>query len=153
MRISEEFGLKYVLIHCTDGAVIADDLAEDKPAIVLGPIFGDRGKPELANHDISTPAELSKRGLKFAICTDHPETPIQYLPLTAALAVRGGLSHNEALRAVTINAAEILGVSDRIGSIEVGKDADFTLFSGDPLDIMTTPVLTVIGGKTAYSRP
>lgn len=153
MRISEEFGLKYVLIHCTDGSVIADDLAEDKPAIVLGPIFGDRGKPELANHDISTPAELSKRGLKFAICTDHPETPIQYLPLTAALAVRGGLSHDEALRAVTINPAEILGVADRIGSVEVGKDADFTLFSGDPLDIMTTPVLTVIGGKTAYSRP
>ena len=67
--------------------------------------------------------------------------------------MRGGLSHDEALRAVTINPAEILGVADRIGSVEVGKDADFTLFSGDPLDIMTTPVLTVIGGKTAYSRP
>ncbi len=152
MRISEEFGLDYVLIHCTDGALIADDLAEDMPAVVLGPIFGDRGKPELANHDISTPAELARHGIKFALCTDHPETPIQYLPLTAALAVRGGLSHDEALRCITINAAEALGAADRIGSVEVGKDADFTLFSGDPLDIMTTPELTVIKGGIAYRK-
>ncbi|MGN1339567.1 MAG: amidohydrolase [Oscillospiraceae bacterium] len=152
MRISEEFGLNYVLIHCTDGALIADDLAEDMPKVVLGPIFGDRGKPELANHDISTPAELSKRGLKFALCTDHPETPIQYLPLTAALAVRGGLSHEEALRSITMNPAQVLGIADRLGSIEPGKDADFALFPGDPLDIMTTPVMTVSGGKTAFCK-
>ena len=153
VRLSEEFGLDYVLIHCTDGAVIAEELAEDKPAIVLGPIFGDRGKPELANHDISTPAVLAAQGLKFAICTDHPETPIQYLPLTAALAVRGGLSRDEALRCITINAAEALGAADRTGSVEVGKDADFTLFAGDPLDIMTTPELTVIRGAVAYRKP
>lgn len=152
MRISEEFGLSYVLIHCTDGALIADDLGADKPAIVLGPIFGDRGKPELANHDITTPAVLAKQGLKFAICTDHPETPIQYLPLTAALAVRGGLDREEALRCITINAAETLGVSDRIGSIEPGKDADFTLYADDPIDMMTTPVLTVIRGRTAHRK-
>lgn len=152
MRISEEFGLDYVLIHCTDGALIADDLAEDMPAVVLGPIFGDRGKPELANHDISTPAALAQRGIKFALCTDHPETPIQYLPLTAALAVRGGLSYDEALRCITINAAKALGAADRIGSVEVGKDADFSLFSGDPLDIMTTPELTVIKGGIAYRK-
>ncbi|MBP0983539.1 MAG: amidohydrolase [Oscillospiraceae bacterium] len=152
MRISEEFGLDYVLIHCTDGALIADDLSEDMPAVVLGPIFGDRGKPELANHDISTPAALAQHGIKFALCTDHPETPIQYLPLTAALAVRGGLSYDEALRCITINAAEALGAADRIGSVEVGKDADFSLFSGDPLDIMTTPELTVIKGGIAYKK-
>ena len=153
VRLSEEFGLDYVLIHCTDGAVIAEELAEEKPAIVLGPIFGDRGKPELANHDISTPAVLAAQGLKFALCTDHPETPIQYLPLTAALAVRGGLSREEALRCITINAAETLGAADRTGSVEVGKDADFTLFTGDPLDIMTTPELTVIRGAVAYRKP
>ncbi len=150
MRISEEFGLDYVLIHCTDGALIADDLGTDKPAVVLGPIFGDRGKPELAHHDISTPAVLAKHGLKFALCTDHPETPIQYLPLTAALAVRGGLSREEALRCITINAAQTLGAADRIGSIQPGKDADFTLFSGDPLDIMSAPEITVIKGQIAF---
>lgn len=152
IRISKEFGLDYVLIHCTDSALISEELAQDKPAITLGPIFGDRGKPELAHHDISTPAALAGQGLKFALCTDHPETPIQYLPLTAALSVRGGLSREEALRCITVNAAETLGVADRIGTIECGKDADFTLFSGDPLDMMSTPELTVIKGRTAFRK-
>lgn len=147
IRLSKEFNLDYVLIHCTDGAVIADELAEDKPSVILGPLMGDRGKPELANHDIRTPAVLHKNGINFAICTDHPETPIQYLPLTAALAVRGGLSRDEALRAITINAAKIIGAEDRIGSVEVGKDADFSLFRGDPLDIAATPELVCVSGK------
>ena len=147
IRISKEFNLDYVLIHCTDGGIIAEELAEDMPAVVLGPLMGDRGKPELAHHDIKTPAVLSENGIKFAICTDHPETPIQYLPLTAALAVRGGLSRDEALRAITINAASIIGAADKIGSVEVGKDADFSLFKGDPLDINETPVLVCVSGK------
>lgn len=147
IRISKEFNLDYVLIHCTDGGIIAEELAEDMPAVVLGPLMGDRGKPELAHHDIKTPAVLAENGIKFAICTDHPETPIQYLPLTAALAVRGGLSRDEALRAITINAAAIIGAADKIGSVEVGKDADFSLFKGDPLDITETPVLVCVSGK------
>ena len=152
IRISKEFGLDYVLIHCTDGAVIADELAEDMPAVVLGPIFGDRGKPELHNHDISTPAVLKENGIKFAICTDHPETPIQYLPLTAALAVRGGLDRETALRAITINAAETIGAADRIGSIETGKDADLSLFRGDPLDITVTPFLVTVNGNIVFGK-
>lgn len=155
LRISEEFGLDCVLIHCTDGAVIAEELAEslpgDRPAVILGPLFGDRCKPELRNHSIETPAALARQGIKFAICTDHPETPIQYLPLTAALAVRGGLSREEALRAITVNAAKVLGVSDILGSIQPGKQADFSLFPGDPLDISVTPRLVVIGGAEAFN--
>ncbi len=147
IRIAKEFSLAYVLIHCTDGAVIADELAEDNPEIVVGPLFGDRGKPELSHHDIATPAVLNENGLKFSICTDHPETPIQYLPLTAGLAVRGGLSHEEALRAITINAAETLGVSDRLGSIEIGKDADFSLFTENPLNVTAVPKLVCISGN------
>ena len=147
VRIAKEFDLDYVLIHCTDGGIIADELAEDAPATVLGPLFGDRGKPELAHHDITTPKILSEHGIKFAICTDHPETPIQYLPMTAALAVRGGLSREEALRAITAGAAEILGVADRLGTVEVGKDADLVLFSGDPLDITVVPDVVIVSGK------
>lgn len=152
IRVSKEFKLDYVLIHCTDGGIIADELAEDDPAVVLGPLFGDRGKPELAHHDITTPRILSENGIRFAICTDHPETPIQYLPMTAALAMRGGLPRDEALRGITINAAEILGAADRIGSIAVGKDADFSLFAGDPLDLAVTPEIVFINGKTAYNK-
>lgn len=153
IRIAKEFDLDYVLIHCTDGGIIAEELAEDAPAVVLGPLFGDRGKPELANHDISTPKVLAEHGLSFAICTDHPETPIQYLPMTAALAVRGGLSREDALKAITVNAATILGVSDRIGSIDVGKDADLVLFSGDPLDLTVTPDAVIVSGQlTVHSK-
>ena len=151
IRISKEFALDYVLIHCTDGGIIADELSEDAPSVVVGPLMGDRGKPELAHHDIATPRILHDNGIKFAICTDHPETPIQYLPLTAALAVRGGLSPAEALKGITVNAAEILRATDRIGSVEVGKDADFSLFRGDPLDIAVTPELVVVDGKIAFS--
>lgn len=152
VRLSKEFGLDYVLIHCTDGAVIADELSEDKPAAVLGPLFGDRGKPELHNHDIRTPKIMADNGIKFAICTDHPETPIQYLPLTAALAVRGGLSREEALRGITINAAETIGIADILGSVEVGKQADLSLFRGDPLDLTETPETVIINGKIAYRK-
>ncbi len=147
IRISKEFKLDYVIIHCTDGGIIADELAEDNPQVVLGPLFGDRGKPELAHHDITTPHILHENGIKFAICSDHPENPIQYLPLTAGLAVRGGLSRDEALRAITINAAEILGTADRIGSIEAGKDADFSLFNEDPLSVTAVPALVCVSGK------
>ncbi len=152
IRISKEFGLDYVLIHCTDGGVIADELSEDAPKVVVGPLFGDRGKPELHNHDITTPKILSDNGIKFAICTDHPETPIQYLPLTAALAVRGGLSREEALRAITITAAETIGLADELGSIEVGKQADISLFSGDPLDLTVTPEMVFVSGKMAFRK-
>ncbi|MBE6888836.1 MAG: amidohydrolase [Ruminococcaceae bacterium] len=151
IRISKEFDLDYVLIHCTDGAVIADELAEDSPAVVVGPLFGDRGKPELRNHDITTPAALAAEGIKCAICTDHPETPIQYLPLTAALAVKGGLSREDALKGITLYPAEILGLSDKLGSIEVGKQADFSLFKGDPLDLTVTPEAVAINGKIMFS--
>ena len=146
VRIAKEFDLDYVLIHCTDGGIIAEELAEDNPAVVLGPLFGDRGKPELRNHDITTPALLKKEGIRFAICTDHPETPIQYLPMTAALAVRGGLDRETAIKAITINAAEIIGASDRIGSVEVGKDADFSLCDGNPLDLAVTAKAVAVGG-------
>ncbi|MCM1166185.1 MAG: amidohydrolase family protein [Lachnospiraceae bacterium] len=154
VRIAKEFELDYVLIHCTDGGVIADELAEDSPAAVTGPLFGDRGKPELSNHDITTPRILYEHGMECAICTDHPETPIQYLPMTAALAVRGGLSEENALRAITINAARVLGVGDILGSVEVGKSADFVLFGSDksPLDIMSLPSLVVVGGKIAVKK-
>lgn len=152
VRIAEEFELDYVLIHCTDGGVIADELAEEHPAVVVGPLFGDRGKPELANHDITTPRILYENGIKCAICTDHPETPIQYLPMTAALAVRGGLSEDEALRGITINAAEILGVDGILGSVEVGKNADLVLFDKNksPLDIMSLPCMVIVDGKIAH---
>jgi len=144
LRIAEEFGVDIVLIHATDAALIAEELTGQR--IVLGPLLCDRAKPELGNHSIKTACALKKSGVKFAICTDHPEVPAQYLPLTAGLAIRGGLSEADALRAITINAAEILGIADRVGSIEVGKDADFSVFEGKFYGVLETPKAVFIDG-------
>lgn len=152
IRISKKYGLDFVLIHATEGHLIADLLAEDRVCAIVGPVICDRSKPELANHSIKTAGILHRNGVKTAICTDHPVIPIQYLPLNAAAAVKGGLEYSEALRAITINAAEIAGISDRTGSIERGKDADLQLYSTDPLDIMSEPSLVMINGEIITER-
>ena len=147
IRISKEFSLDYVLIHVTDGHLIADELKDERAQCVIGPLLADRCKPELINQSIWNAAKLHKKGVMFAICTDHPETPIQYLPVTAGIAVRGGLSRDEAIRAITINPARICGIDDRVGSIEPGKDADFTAFRGEVFDITEKPEFVIINGK------
>lgn len=148
VRIAKKYNIEPVLIHATEGHLIADLLAEDNVCTVVGPVIGDRSKPELVNHNIATAGILHRSGVKVAICTDHPVVPVQYLPLNAALAVKGGLDYTEALRAVTINAAEISGIDSVTGSIEPGKDADLQLYSSDPLDIMSSPALVMINGET-----
>lgn len=147
IRISKEFSLDYVLVHVTDGHLIADELKDERAQCVIGPLLADRCKPELINQSIGNAAKLHKKGVMFAICTDHPETPIQYLPVTAGIAVRGGLSRDEAIRAITINPARICGIDDRVGSIEPGKDADFTAFRGEVFDITEKPEFVIINGK------
>lgn len=146
IRLSEEFGLDYVLIHATEGHLIADELPSGTQ-IVAGPIFGDRCKPELKNASISNAAVLAKNGMTVALCTDHPENPIQYLPAMAGLAMRGGMSETEALRAITINPAKICGIENRVGSLEAGKDADIALFRGSFYELSNPPAAVVMGGK------
>ena len=147
VRIAKEFSLDYVLIHATDGHLIADELAEERAQCVIGPLLADRCKPEVLNQSINNAAKLYKKGIEAAICTDHPETPIQYLPVTAGIAVRGGLSREQAIRAITIVPARICDIADRVGSIEVGKDADLAAFRGEVFDITQTPEFVMIGGK------
>ena len=147
VRISKKYDLDCVLIHATEGDLVADLLAEDGACAVVGPVICDRSKPELVNHSIITAGELHKNGVKVAICTDHPVIPIQYLPLNAAAAVKGGLDYREALRSITINAAQIAGIDSRVGSIEKGKDADIQIYSSDPLNLMSDPSLVMINGE------
>ena len=152
IRISKEFGLDYVLIHCTEGHKIADILGRENASALTGPIICDRGKPELAELTTANAGVLSLHGVKVAICTDHPEIPVQYLPTSAAYCVKAGLPKEEAMKALTINAAEIIGIADRVGSIKVGKDADFAIFDGDPLEIMTNCSAVFIDGKKIFER-
>lgn len=153
VRIAEEFELDYVLIHCTEGHAVADLLGEKAASAVVGPIICDRGKPELSRLTTENAGILYKNGVRTAICTDHPEVPIQYLCASATFCVKSGLPREEAIRAITVNAAEIAGIDGIAGDIAVGLSADFAVTDGDPLEIMTNVKMTVIGGKIVYNNP
>lgn len=128
IRLAKAFGFKYKLVHCTEGHLIADLLAEEKCEAFVGPVIGDRSKPELVNATPQTAARLSKSGVKVAIITDHPEVVSQYLLLSADIAFRCGMDYKESLKAITINPAQMLGIDNRVGSLELGKDADLVVF-------------------------
>ena len=150
MRIAKEFNLDPVIIHGTDGWKIADIIAEEKVPVICGPLICDRCKPEMKGLELKNASVLIENGVKTAICTDHTVIPIQYLPLSAQAAVKGGLSFDDALRAITCEAAEILGIDDVTGTLTAGKDADIQLYrkGENPLDLMSEPVMVLINGKT-----
>ncbi len=153
LRIAKEFGVGITLDHCTDGHLIAQDLAKEGRPCLVGPTFGSKSKFELKNKAWDTPRVLAENGLKVAIITDAPVIPLQYLPLCAGLAMQAGLPEEEAWKAVTINPAEIVGIADRVGSLEPGKDADIAIYQGDPLrDLQCQTLYTLINGEIVYSR-
>ncbi len=150
VRIAKEFGLDYVLVHATEGYKIADILAKENAAVITGPIICDRSKPELKGLTPKNTALLYEKGISCAVCTDHPVIPIQYLPLSAAICVKEGLPREEAIRAMTIRAAQIAGIEERVGSLLPGKDADFVVFADDPLLVASSPSLVAINGQAVY---
>lgn len=156
IRICREFKLRYTLDHCTEGYLITDKLkevlGEDCEGIIVGPLLTDRSKIELKNLSFKAPKVLEQAGIEYAMMTDRPVTPEQYLPICTAVAVREGASEEGALKAITINAAKITGIADRVGSIEVGKDADIAVFSGHPFDFRSRCVLTLVNGKVAHEE-
>ncbi|NLC77044.1 MAG: amidohydrolase [Clostridia bacterium] len=147
LRVAKEFQVRIVIEHCTEGHLVADYLAENRVPVVIGPSFTSRAKVELKERSFRTPGILAKAGLKVALCTDHPEVPIQYLSLCAALAVREGMEEREALKAITINAAEILGIDRQVGSIEPGKDADLLVVDGSILELKSQVEQVFVNGQ------
>ena len=93
---------------------------------------------------------LSREGILTAVTTDHPVSMIQFLPICAGLAVKEGMPPEEGLRAITINAARICGVEDRVGSLAVGKDGDVAIFDGNPMEVFTSVLCTIIDGNVVY---
>ncbi len=147
VRLSKEFGLDLTVVHGTEGHLIADFLAKEGIPVVTGPFLMDRGKPELGRLTMENTAILARAGVRVAICTDHPETPIGLLPLCAAMAARAGLDPEEALAAITVNAARILGVGDRLGSLAPGRDADLVVMDGHPFQWDSKVVHVLIDGR------
>jgi imidazolonepropionase-like amidohydrolase len=152
IRIAKEFDIKITIEHCTEGYMIKDLLLEERVEACLGPLLTDRSKIELRNQSIKSPGILSNAGINVAITTDHPCVPIQHLSLSAAMAVKEGMDERKALQSITINAARITGVDDRVGSLAVGKDADIAVFDGNPLELKTNVINTIINGMLVYER-
>ncbi len=149
IRIAEEFSLNATIEHCTSGWVIAETLAAKNVRCILGPTLGTRTKIELKDKSFESGRVLKEHGVEFAIMTDHPVLPLENSLTQAALFVKAGLSELDTLKALTIKAAEITGISDRVGSIEIGKDADIVIWSGDPFHYMTTAKTVIVNGKVA----
>ena len=152
VRIAEEFDIDISWEHATEGHRIADWIAKKGIPCIYGPALMGRGKWEMRELDFKTPKVLYDAGVKLALQTDAIGRSIQFLPVAAAFAVKHGLPYDEALKAITINSAEILGVADRVGSLEVGKDADIRILSGEPLDIMSHVELVLVEGEVVYKR-
>ncbi|TMU86888.1 amidohydrolase [Bacillus sp. BHET2] len=152
VRFAEEFNLDLRIEHCTEGHLISDELHGKNLKVSVGPTFTRRSKVELKNKSWITYQKLTESGVEVSITTDHPYTPIQYLNMCAAITVREGLDEQKALEGITILPARNLGVSDRIGSIDVGKDADLVLWSHHPFHFMSKPLVTFVNGEIAYQN-
>ena len=150
IRIAKEFGLGLTLDHCTEGHLIAAQIAASGFPAIVGPTLASRTKEEVAYSDFKTPGILHKAGVPVALTTDHPVSRIQYLPLCAALAAKEGLGERVALRAITIEAAKICRVDHRLGSLKEGKNADLAIFDGNPMEITSSVCMTMIGGEFVW---
>lgn len=153
IRIAKEFDLNMTLDHCSEGHLISEDVKESNFPAIVGPTMTSKSKIEVKNKNFETPGILMRQGVKVALTTDHPVTEIQYLPICAGLVQKAGnLTFEEALSTITINSAEILGLGNRIGSIEKGKDADIVILDGSPFDTFTNTLYTIIDGEIVYKR-
>ena len=153
VRLCEELGIQYTIEHCTDGHLVADFLAEHQVQAHVGPGLSSRGKVELANFTDANAAMLHKAGVKVSLITDHPFLDSRYFHAYGGVAMKYGLTVEETLRMMTINPAESLGIADRVGSLEVGKYADFLVLSGEPFTYTSVILETYIEGKQVYKRP
>jgi imidazolonepropionase-like amidohydrolase len=150
IRIAKLFDLNLTLDHCTEGHLIADEIKKSGFPAIVGPSLASRNKTETQFMDFKTAGILHKAGIKVAITTDHPVTLIQCLPICAGIAAKEGLGIEEGLKAITINAAEICNVASRVGSLEIGKDADLAIFDGNPMEVFTNCLYTIIDGQIVY---
>lgn len=150
IRIAKEFNLKLTLDHCTEGHLISDYIKRENLDAIVGPTLSFNGKAETLKKTFKTPKALIDKGIKVAITTDHPVVTIDNLPLCAAMAMKEGITFNEALEAITINPAEIIGIDERVGSLKEGKDGDLVILNGSPFEIATKTIYTIINGEVVY---
>lgn len=152
IRIAKEFDIELTLDHCTEGHLIVDEIAASGYPAIVGTDLTSRSKVEVAYMSFKTAGILAKAGIKVALTTDHPVALIQYLPICAGYSVKFGLPMEEGLKVLTIYPAEICRVDDRVGSLEPGKDADIAIFDGNPMEVFTHTLYTIIDGEIVYDK-
>ncbi|HEX2130539.1 MAG TPA: amidohydrolase [Actinophytocola sp.] len=150
IRLAEEFGYELIVNHGTEGHLLADTLAAKDIPVIIGPLIIGRSKVEVRRRSMRNPGILARAGVRIALTTDHPVVPIDYLVHQATFAVKEGLDSETALRSITVNPARIMGLSDRVGALKPGLDADVVLWSGDPLDVMSRAVRVFVDGREVY---
>ena len=151
IRLADEFGYRLVINHTTEGHLLADEIAERGIPVVIGPLMTSRSKLEVQNRTLANPGILHRAGAKIALTTVHPVVPIEFLVHQATLCVKEGLDRDAAIRAITLNPAEIMGLDDRVGALRPGMDGDVVLWSGDPLDVMNRALRVFVGGREVYT--
>ncbi len=151
MRLADEFGYRLIINHCTEGHLLADEIAERGIPVITGPLMTSRSKVEVGNKTLANPGILDRAGVKVALTTDAPVIPIEFLVYQAILCVKEGMDRDSAIRALTLNPAEIMGLGDRVGSLKPGLDGDVVVWSGDPLDIMSRAQRVFVEGREVYT--
>lgn len=150
IRLADEFGYQLIVNHATEGYLIADVLAERQIPCIVGPLFSSRSKVELRGRTLANPGRLARAGVLVALTTDHPVVPIHFLVHQATLAVKEGMTREDALRSLTTNPARIMGVADRVGALRPGLDGDVVIWDGDPLDVMSRALQVFVAGVPVY---
>jgi imidazolonepropionase-like amidohydrolase len=150
IRLADEFGYRLIVNHATEGFLLADVLAERQIPCIVGPLFTTRSKVELRERTLANPGRLANAGVLVALTTDHPVVPINFLVHQATLAVKEGMIRDDALRSLTVNPAQMMGLADRVGALEVGRDGDVVIWDGDPLDVMSRARRVFVNGVSVY---
>jgi imidazolonepropionase-like amidohydrolase len=153
IRLSEEFGYRLVIDHGTEAWRIPEEIAARGLPVALGPFYTSRYKHEIVRRTPATAGILMEHGIAVTIMTDSPVNSVATLRDLVILAIREGLPEERALETVTVNPARMLGVDDRVGALEAGKDADFIVFSGDPWDGRNKVEQTYINGALVFESP
>ena len=151
LRLADEFGYRLVVNHGTEAAAIADVLAERDVPVIFGPLLTSRSKVELRNRAIANLGALARAGVRVAITTDHPVVPVNFLVHQASFAVKEGLDRDTALRALTVNPAQFLGLDHRVGALAPGLDGDVVVWSGDPLDVTSRAEHVLVTGTEVFT--
>ncbi|SFD49288.1 amidohydrolase [Streptomyces aidingensis] len=150
IRLADEFGYRLIINHATEAHLLADEVARRGIPVISGPLLTSRVKVELRHRTIQNPGILARAGAQVALTTDHPVVPVHFLVHQATFAVKEGMDRGEALRAITVNPAAMMGLADRVGALRPGLDADIVLWDGDPLDVMSRAVRTYVAGREVY---